>query len=149
MSAGPDGLLAVELHTLNVGLARTSAIESGVVANFESEKGFAGTPDIAPDGTIVVAINRPGDFAIWVQPKNGTLRKLIALPSVDTIGEPRWSPDASRIAFETGPRANAIRVITSSGADVAAISFPGMQIGIPAWTADGSALVFPGRARSE
>jgi dipeptidyl aminopeptidase/acylaminoacyl peptidase len=144
MSAGPNGLLALELHTINVGLARTSATESGL--NYlDSEKEFVATPDVAPDGSIVTTINRAGETGIWILPKSGKLRKLISLPEGDVTRDPRWSPDGSRIAFATVPGANAIRVITSSGANVAAISFHGIEIGTPAWTANGRAIVFPGR----
>lgn len=144
MSAGTNGLLAVELHILNDGLARTSSGESRGPTYLDTEKEFVATPDVAPDGSIVAAIYRPGDLGIWVLPRNGKLHKLVSLPGVQVEGEPRWSPDSSRIAFGIGPGANAIRIVTSSGAAVAAVPFRGSGVGAPAWTADGRAIVFPG-----
>jgi dipeptidyl aminopeptidase/acylaminoacyl peptidase len=79
--------------------------------------------------------------------KTGVVLEVPSLRPFESegTGEPRWSPDGSRIAFETVSGAKEIRVITSSGADVAAISFGGSEIGTPAWTANGRSIVFPGR----
>jgi len=145
LSAGPGGLLAVETFTCTVNLAR-SPIENGAPELLDREKGCVLTPDIARDGTIVVYAVRPGGGGIWLMPKGGPMRKLIGLQPGEAGEYALWSPDGSRIAFDTyGGNAIHIRIVTSAGADIAAIPVPGSSLGTPIWSSDGSAVIFPGQ----
>lgn len=148
LSSGPNGLLAVEIRSINVNLARSPTTLTGNSEPLSPEKGFDYSPDIAPDGSIVFQSERAGNGGIWLLPKGGkTVRELVAFHSEEEkFGEPRWSRDGSRIAFQTTVAdTNEIKIITADGADVSAIPFRGSEINSPAWTADGRAIIFPGR----
>jgi Tol biopolymer transport system component/DNA-binding winged helix-turn-helix (wHTH) protein len=143
LSAGPGGLLAVETFTCIVNLAR-SPIGKGVPALLDPEKGCVLTPDIAQDGTIAVYAARPGGGGIWLKPKGGPMRKLIGLQPEEAGEYALWSPDGSRIAFETySGNAIHIRIVTRAGADMTTIAVPGTSIGMFTWSSDGSAVIFP------
>ncbi|HLY57018.1 MAG TPA: winged helix-turn-helix domain-containing protein [Stellaceae bacterium] len=149
LSAGPHGLLAVEITNSSSTLMRVPATPDGAPVPLAPERGWDGAPDIAPDGTIATISERPGGVGIWLL-KNGQVHELIGLGRKETWeSEPRWSPDGSRIAF-VAPVAGApgIKVVTAAGADAAVIPFNGLSIRTPAWSADGTALVFPGRDAS-
>jgi Tol biopolymer transport system component/DNA-binding winged helix-turn-helix (wHTH) protein len=147
LSSGPHGLLAVEIVQSYDGLARPPRTMGGGPNFLAPERGSDVSPDIARDGTIAMTADRPGGAGLWLMPKGGTFRKLIGINAqAVAYSEARWSPDGSRIAF-TAPMGNAfgIRIITAAGSDVATIRFRGSSLNTPAWSADGRALIFPGR----
>lgn len=149
LSLGPNGLLAVEAHRFESSLARSPTEPGRRPVPIEPARGRASAPDIAPDGTIVFVSNRQGGHvALWLKPPDGPARALVDLedPLVVWGTQPRWSPDGSKIAFAApvGGRPG-FRIITAAGADIASIGFPGTEISAPAWSADGAALIFPGR----
>lgn len=58
-----------------------------------------------------------------------------------TGGDPNWSPDGSRIAFEVD---SGVAVVNSDGTGLQAIKTPAYVYG-PVWSPDGSKLAFAGR----
>jgi Tol biopolymer transport system component len=147
LSSGPHGLLAVEITQGYDGLARPPRTIGGGPDFLAPERGSDISPDIARDGTIAMTADRPGGAGLWLMPKGGTFRKLIGINAqAVAYSEARWSPDGSRIAF-TAPMGDAfgIRIITAAGSDIATIRFRGSSLNTPAWSADGRALIFPGR----
>ena len=147
LSSGPHGLLAVEINQTYFALSRAT-LAAGVGSEiFSPERGQVFSPDIARDGTIAMVGDWPGRAGIWLLPKGGVFRKLISLDARTVrYTDVRWSPDGSRIAY-TAPIGSAfgIHVVTAEGSDVAAVAFHGNSINAPAWSADGRALIFPGR----
>ncbi|HEX4156862.1 MAG TPA: winged helix-turn-helix domain-containing protein [Rhizomicrobium sp.] len=145
IASGPRGLLAIEISRLVDGLARSSADASEKPAFIESEIANTFTPDVAGDGTIAAAQERPDGAGLWVFPKTGPARKIFTLdPGEGDCAEPRWSPDGTKIAISSCRRATTgLRIVSSDGAVLARIPFPGSSLGAPGWAADGQSLIVP------
>ncbi|HEY2447145.1 MAG TPA: winged helix-turn-helix domain-containing protein [Rhizomicrobium sp.] len=143
LGSGPHGLLAIEMQQLYTSLAASVDSADGNPHYLDPERGLDFSSDIAPDGTIALTADRPEGAGLWLKPKDGPFRKLIALD--DGGGETRWSPDGSRIAFQVAIRGRpGIRVVTAAGLEMASIAFHGSMMNAHAWSADGHALIFPG-----
>ena len=147
LSAGPRGLLAVEIEHVEAELAEASEHAGEDLQLLDPTRGNEWGPDIAPGGTIAFIAERSGGVGLWLKPKGEAPHRLIALHGEGTeISEPRWSPDGSEIALVAPVGAGlGLRVVSASGADVMAVPFAGLMLRTPAWTSDGKALIFPGR----
>ncbi|WP_438022958.1 S9 family peptidase [Sorangium sp. So ce233] len=80
---------------------------------------------------------------LWLIPAGGGEPRQITFGS-DTNESPRFSPDASRIAFlsDRGGGAAQLHVIRVDGGEARRLTDLESGAGLPAWSPDGSALVF-------
>lgn len=101
-----------------------------------------------PSGTLVVPRTR--DLAL-VQADGSGERTLLSLGAGSFVSDAAWSPDGIRIAFSqyvarpSEPGGADIAVISASGGDPRVVvprDQGGTLLGVPAWTPDGSELVF-------
>ena len=104
-----------------------------------------GLPGVA--GTQIVFVSsRSGSKELWVMDYDGAnQRPLTALRSISLT--PRWSPDASRIAFTCFASVNSVttpQICVYSMDSGRTISFPRFRGNnfTPAWSPDGSQIVF-------
>lgn len=101
-------------------------------------------PGFAPDGTLAMGSTRSGEGAIWLMRPGERARMLLSYATEIPVFA-SWSPDGAELAFVTlGPEID-VRVVTSTGLEVAKIKAPGTEVGEPAWSGDGHALLFPVR----
>ncbi len=101
-------------------------------------------PGFAPDGALAMGSTRSGEGAIWLMRPGERARMLLSYATEIPVFA-SWSPDGAELAFVTlGPEMD-VRVVTSSGLEVAKIKAPGTEVGEPAWSGDGHALLFPAR----
>jgi Tol biopolymer transport system component/DNA-binding winged helix-turn-helix (wHTH) protein len=105
------------------------------------------SPAYAPDGTLAMASTRAGDAGIWLMPPGGKARVLLSFKDLVPFGL-SWSPDGADLAFiALGADVDVLHVITAAGEVMARITIPGTASGVPAWTADGRAILLPVRDR--
>lgn len=146
LASGGKNLLVAEVEAHTINLMRLST-QDGAQPQFVFRlKGSALTPAARADGTIAMTVVGTRSAGIWLLSPGGTPNQLIALQDEAQSGEPRWSPDGNRIAFDTmaGDKP-AIRIVNAAGANVATVKFQGTMIGTPDWDADGRAVLFPGK----
>jgi Tol biopolymer transport system component len=100
-------------------------------------------PRISPSGTRVAVTTDDGvDRAAWTYDwERNTLSRL----TLDTPGQnPVWSPDGTRIAFESlkpGAAPFVIKTVDGSGAEVS-VDAPGDGASLQSWSPDGRTLVY-------
>lgn len=92
--------------------------------------------DISPDRKWVAYVSYP-DMNLWRSRMDGTDKMQLTFPPVRTYG-PRWSPDASQIAFTdiSFDRPWTVGLVSSSGGPPQ--SFPGAD---PSWLPDGRSII--------
>lgn len=97
-------------------------------------------PDWSSDGRIAFRDSR----SIWVMDADGSdPRELVADTPTDSYASPRWSPDATRIAFEScGPEFCHIEVVDSDGSNREALTTGPVLDFLPDWSPDGEWIVF-------
>ncbi len=140
MSAGPNGLLAMEMLypggqlvavTPHSGLP-PKAIPSGGLNTW--------SVDYAPDGTFLATGRRAETRGVWIGDKNGTFRELLTSDSAWAV---RWSPDGTRFAFVEWwhGRGLRVRVLKREGEQIAQFRYSGNDTGLLDWTADGKGIL--------
>jgi Tol biopolymer transport system component/DNA-binding winged helix-turn-helix (wHTH) protein len=146
IATGPKGLVAVEVNTEVFNLAYPPRRAGGEPEILDPAKAVDASPAFAPDGALAMVALRGGDAGVWIKRPGETLRELVRTAPGAYLDGPSFSPDGSRLAFPTGSGGRfAIRVVNVDGADIAAAPFFGSEIGVPTWSADGRAVIFPGR----
>jgi len=138
---------------LAAGLVR--AADSAALRPFTAEDLWSvrrpGALDLSPDGARLVFAVREFDLAknnstarLWLlDAAGGEARPLTAAGAGD--GEPRWSPDGTRIAFvskRAGDEQPALYVIRADGGEAEKILELPYPISHPRWLPDGRRIVF-------
>ena len=102
---------------------------------------LAATPDAPAPREIVFTSDRTGTHQLYVMDvSSGAAPRLLETDREDR--HPRWSPDGSRIAFESaGGGTRDVWIVGADGADLQRVSTDGRS-GQPAWSPDGQKLVF-------
>ncbi len=101
-------------------------------------------PAAAGDGALAFVSQRSGDEQLWTLTPAG-LRRITSLPP-STVGEPRWSPDGSRLAFVAtrGGRSD-ILIVGRDGGAVLQLTNDDADDASPVWSADGGHVYFTSR----
>ena len=103
----------------------------------------AGLALAAPSGPAEIAyVHGP---AIWSARADGSgAHVLVAAPAHTALGEPRWSPDGSRLAYSSSPSENASQIMVFDGAAAQPVTALRKNVAesSPAWSPDGSRVAF-------
>ncbi|MBP6879248.1 MAG: PD40 domain-containing protein [Phenylobacterium sp.] len=101
-------------------------------------------PAAARDGTLVFASDRSGAEQLWTS-RDGVVRQLTDLSAM-SVGEPRFSPDGSRVAFVVTRSGQAdILVIGREGGPATSLTDDAAEDASPVWSPDGRTLYFASR----
>jgi serine/threonine protein kinase/Tol biopolymer transport system component len=101
----------------------------------------------SPDGSHVAFIsNRTGPLEIWVSTADGKDPvQLTSAPEWAEVGDPQWSPDGSRIAYDARPSSNStlsVFVVSSSGGTPQPLTSGSANDARPTWSRDGRWVYF-------
>jgi Tol biopolymer transport system component len=98
--------------------------------------------DYSRDGLWLAYVNY-SDNTLWKVRSDGIERTRLTQPDIE-VGDPRWSPDGSQLAFMGRRGAGPYRVylIGASGGKAVEVLQDGPDQGVPSWSPDGSALIF-------
>ncbi|MDQ2860450.1 MAG: winged helix-turn-helix domain-containing protein [Pseudomonadota bacterium] len=145
VASGPGGLLAAEITSARFNLMRPPAPGQAGPMVADSANGHSWSPAFAPDGTLALASDRTGENAIWLAPPGGVSRSFLSWGAGYVIGL-SWSPDGAALAFvRLAGGGIALHVVSRGGRDLATIPVSAVEVGQPAWRADGRSLLFPAR----
>lgn len=98
----------------------------------------------AVDGAVAFVSQRSGDEQLWTFTPAG-LQRITSLPP-STLGEPRWSPDGSRLAFVVTRGGHSdILVVGREGGAVLQLTADDADDASPVWSADGRHIYFTSR----
>jgi TolB protein len=152
---GKNGLLAFSRLDGDVEIY-TSYLDGSSLNQRTNAEGFSGEPDWSADGTkIAFASTRDGNSEIYV--KDITTGKTSQLTDdIDPegsvgaaleLGEPQWSPDGTKIAFNGGYISgelfcSPVFVMNADGSDVKTLIGGCNQTILEDWSPDGSAIAF-------
>ncbi len=140
LSAGPNGLLAVEMQYPGGQLVAVTPHSNSPPKPIDSGGLKTWCVDYAADGTFLATGWKVDGWGIWISGENGSLHELV------NLGGPacaiRWSPDGSRFAFIL-PRGHGfdVPVMTRRGEPIARLHFDARDSGVIDWTADGKSIL--------
>jgi hypothetical protein len=121
---------------------------TGLRSLTESGPGDVRTPAWSSDGSSIAFIARPRPGAkgqLFARASNGDIAQLSQLPGVmdDLAFLPRWSPDGTRIVFESTIDRSQMNVFVATTDGIVTQLNDGRDgAWDPRWTPDGSAIVF-------
>ncbi len=101
-------------------------------------------PQISPDGTkIAYRSTRSGTNEVWLALPDGSQVHRLTSMNGPVTGSARWSPDSSRIVFDSRPANNGdLFLIPSSGGQPEALTRePSNQV-LPSWSRDGRSIYY-------
>jgi len=135
-------------------LWRTSATGRGTVRMTRGDDVLNTDPAVSPDGKLLAFVTgecEPGipDGMVQMTLATKKVRGFPKLPwRIDGSFDPSWSPDGTRIAFNTGLN-NAARVYVANadGSDPRPITRPKLFASSPAWSPDGSLIAMIGSGK--
>ncbi len=141
LSAGPNGLLAMELQYPGGQLVRETPHSDQPPRPIDANGLKTWCVDYAPDGTFLATGWQSDTFGIWISNANGRLRELIRLTEGPACAI-RWSPDGSRFAYVQWRKDGfAVPVMTRAGQPIARLFYPGRDSGRLDWSADGRSIL--------
>lgn len=112
-------------------------VASGKAEQLTFDTGREEYPHRSRGGTIVFASDRGGTDALWLRDAAGKLRQFTVR---QFVGQPRWSPDGSRIAYRVTDRdVTSIALQERSGAGARIFA---RMAETPSWSPDGRQLTF-------
>jgi TolB protein len=111
------------------------------------------SPAWSPDGTELVYVSRSEDampsgpgWELWTVAADGSNpEKLFSSTEIDSIGDPSWSPDGSRIAFHGDhPDADSYDILTvdADGSNLTKLVADASNSVGPTWSPDGERLIY-------
>jgi len=141
LSAGPNGLLAVEMQYPGGQLVAVTPHSNAPPRPLDNGGLKTWCADYAPDGTFLATGWHVDTWGIWISGAHGALRELVRLPHAACAI--RWSPDGSRFAYITRGRQNGFDapVMTRAGEPIARLHYSGNDSGFLEWAADGKAIL--------
>lgn len=113
-------------------------------------------PRLSPDGATIAytvwSIDRDANAyrsAIWLAPADGSAPPRTITSGDKRDGDPRWSPDGTRLAFTSNrgddKSPSQLYVMPLAGGDPVKLTDLKDDAGEPAWSPDGSTIVFTSR----
>ena len=149
--ASPDGSLVAWQREIASASGSVESVEIWVMnadgtnpRAVVSNGSFNGTPSWMPDGTaLVYATFVSGNWEIFRSPIDGAGPDVNLTENAYADQHPRVSPDGSRIAFHTNRNLNfEIYSMAADGSDPVNLSASSADDRFPAWSPDGSTIVW-------
>jgi eukaryotic-like serine/threonine-protein kinase len=96
------------------------------------------------DGSRIAYVTLP-EGNIWQSKSDGSDRHQLTFPPME-VGQPRWSPDGKKIAFEGGEpgRVRKIYIISAEGGNPEQVTQSDKDDIDPSWSPNGDSIVFGG-----
>jgi Tol biopolymer transport system component/DNA-binding winged helix-turn-helix (wHTH) protein len=143
---GPALIFSIFSHDLNIWRlpASSNAGEQAAWNRIIDSSGVDAAPSYSPDGRMVCfRSDRSGHRQLWISDAAGAEPRQITHGSV-APGNPSWSPDGSRIAFNLLERDNlgALYVVPIAGGEPQRVAGSLDHSGAPTWSPDGRSLYF-------
>lgn len=155
----PDGkyIAFTSTRSFNYEIFVMNADGSGEPINLTQNPALDSYPDWSPDGRWLVFVSdRGGNWDVWKMDIASCLAArqaqqddpackgvLLTADNPDDDFYPRWSPDSSRIAFESRRHANRdIYIMDADGGNLTQITTNKDHDSNPIWAMDGQALIY-------
>ena len=121
------------------------------LTNLTNDPGWDGLPDWSPDGLrIAFASDRNGNREIFVMDHDGENQTRLTVdlrepnfPRVQGDQNPAWSPDGSRIGFDSDRKGHReVYVMDRDGQNPTRITHEQQAVHHPAWSPDGTRIAY-------
>ncbi len=143
LARGPNGMLAAEMETYRANIVAPPAAGGDEPVALDPANYDTWGLSFAPDGTLAMASNRSGEFAIWVMRPGRPASQLVGFAQTK-IGDVAFSPDGQRIAA-VAERQDGLQllILSAGGTQLSAIALGASDAGEPQWLPNGDAVVIP------
>jgi serine/threonine protein kinase len=117
---------------------------TATIVKVTSQPGQELFSSLSPDGKMLVYSSKAGgNWDVYLQRVGGEIPNNLTEDFAGYDGQPAFSPDGEYIAFRSGRQGGGIFVMGATGESVRRLSDSGFN---PAWSADGSEIVFSGES---